>query len=212
MTITYKGTAGPATQNATSYNSANLTFTTGRMYILVVLVTGAANDGVVTSASNTWDAAGSVGDVTRRIQAFTTISTTTITEQANYNTFGSTATGFAIGVFEVTGFTTSSGVVKQVAYGGATGSDPSITMASLNPNSGVFSAFMSNTNPFGGTPETGWTEHIDGGYDTPTAGTYFMYRGSTTDNTPTVTAASSTWIGLAIEIAANKRRITQSNW
>ena len=211
VTITHKVTAGPVSTNATSYSTASHSYTSGRMYVLTVMLTGATTEGEVTASSQTWTVAGSTGDATRRIVTLTTVATSTVTETLTYGNFGSTATGFCMTVFEVTGFSSSVGAVRQVHYGGATGANPTINMGSLDANSAVFTAWMSGTNPFGGTPEAGWTEHTDGGYTVPDAGVYFMYRNTTSDNTPTVTAASSTWIGLGIEIAANRRRISIIN-
>lgn len=194
-------------------------FTEGRLYLFVVMTTGTTNPGTVSATSLTWTSVISTGNSTRRIQVFRCMpsSTTAGTEDVAIGTFGGGSTGYAASLIEITGVLTTGtngadAIVQSVA-GGTTGTDPSITMAALSASgrNAVISYWYNNANTFGGTPESGWIEQVDCGSDPPTAGGYLMYRYLTTDNTPTVTAASSDWIGVAIELASSGRRIFNIN-
>jgi len=102
--------------------------------------------------------------------------------------------------------------IRQTITDNNTSADPSLTLATLNNilGNGVLAIFQNDANPFGGTPEGSWTEDLDVGCSTPN-GFYAMYREGTTDNTPTVTASSSTWMGVALELRASGRRVTLIN-
>jgi hypothetical protein len=92
----------------------------------------------------------------------------------------------------------------EVAGNTGTGADPSITFTARTAS--IVCGFSNNQNPFGGTPESGWTEDDDAGSATP-IGRYLMHRSSTTDNTPIVTASASNWTGIALSVYALRRRI-----
>ncbi len=200
---------------STSTNPA--VFTAGHLYIVFSAATGATNAASCTGTTLTWTSIIATGNSTRRMAIFycmpasTTSSSEVIT--VGYGLAGTT--GYAFGVWDVTGVpTTSSGAdaIVQSTSGGTTGADPSLTLSALqNGRSAVISFFFNDANPFGGSAESGWTEDFDNGYTIPTAGTYVMSRKTTTDNTPSVTASSSTWIGVAFELRASGRRVTIIN-
>lgn len=200
--------------NATAVGYSDRVYTAGKLYLFVLMTTGATNPGTISGTTLTWSEVITTGNSTRRIQIYRAMPTVTTasTEDLLANNFGGAITGYAAALYEITGIPTTgtngSDAIVQAVSGGATGADPSITMAAISNNrSAVISAFFNDANPFNGTPESGWEEAGDCGYDTPDAGGYVMTRLLTTDNTPTVTASSSTWIGVAIELASAGRRI-----
>lgn len=206
-----------STTDVSAFGHANKTYTAGRLYLFIGSTTGTANAGTISgTTSSTWTSIVDIGNSTRRIQIFRFMpSTTIVNETVNLGTFGGSSTGYTTVILEISGVdqsgTNGSGAIYQTVTGGTTGTDPSITMAATSTNNGIITFFYNDANPFGGTPESGWTEVNDDGYSTPSAGGYTMTRINTTDNTPTVTAASSTWIGAAIEIKSGLRRIIITN-
>lgn len=206
------------TTDASAYGIPNHTYTAGRLYIYFAITTGTTNAGTISgNVETTWDAVVSTGDATRRIQIFRCMPTVTTasTEDVNIGGFGSTASGSTIGIWEITGIdqsgTNGSGAITQTTTGGATGIDPTLTLSALMNSNAVIAIFFNDLNPFGGTNESGWAEDFDSGYTTPDAGTYVTSRVNGADNTPMVTAASSTWVGVAIEFKSGFRRIIITN-
>ncbi len=209
-------TVSSITTNAISVQSNPLTYTVGKLYIMFSAATGATNTGSSTSTTLTWTQIVATGNSTRRINVFYCMPSSTATsEQAGVSWGVAGTTGYDFGIWEVSGVpTTSSGAdaIVQSVSGGTTGTNPTLTLSGLlNSHSAVISYFFNDANPFGGTAESGWTEDVDDGYSSPTAGGYAMSRINTTDNTPTVTASSSTWIGVAFELRASGRRVSVIN-
>ena len=201
-------TASTVTSDVLSFGIADKVYTAGKLYIVFAAATGADNPIVCNGTTLTWTTVLNYGDATRRIGVYRCIpgSTTAGTEDILMNGWTGSCTGFSFAVWEVTGADATT-PIQQLNSDSQTGADPSITLSALQSSrSAVVSFFFNDANPFGGTPESGWTEDFDNGYSTPTAGTYLMSRTTTTDNTPTVTASSSTWIGMAFEIKAAGRR------
>lgn len=187
---------------------------------LFICITGTTNSGgtpatvSLSGTGQTWTEINSLLNGSQRIQAFRWLSTTTAITSIGV-TYTGTQDGGWILLYRVrggviTGTNGADAIVQSVTNSG-TSTDPNIAMASMTGRNAVLSIFMNNANPFGGAPESGWTEYEDSGYNTPSTGGYVMYRLQTNDNTPTVTAASSTWTGIAIEIKAQGRRIISSN-
>jgi len=201
--------------NATSFSRGPTTFTANKLYLWVTMTTGTTNPGTVTSTTLTWDNVISTGNSTRRISVWRCLPTSTATgETVTLGTFGGGSTGYSEFLIEVTGMqlgANGANAIIQAVSGGATGADPSITMATLSQRNAVIAAFFNDANPFGGAAESGWSEVWDSGYTPPTSGVYDMQRINTSDNTPTVTSASSTWIGIAIELRQDGRRVTLIN-
>jgi len=169
--------------------------------------------------SQTWTQIGSALNISGdyRIQAFRWAATTS----AGSGTINVTYTGTQDGGWmivlkvtgaDVTGTNGSNGIVQFANDAQNTDANPDITMSVIsNSRNSVVCGFINNQNPFGGGPESSWTEYGEGGYNTPTTGGYTMYRTGTTDNTPTVTASASNWAGIAIELKASGRRIIITN-
>lgn len=206
------------TTDASAFGHSSKTFTAGKLYLFVAMTTGTTNPGTIAgTTSSTWTSVVSTGNSTRRIQVFRFLPSSTITgETVNIGTFGGGSTGYSTFILEISGVNTTgtngSGAIAQTATGGTTGTDPTITFSSgALPNNAIVSIFFNDANPFGGTQESGWTEANDDGYSTPTAGGYTMTRINTSDITPTVTASSSTWIGVGIEIKGSFRRTIITN-
>lgn len=180
-------------------------FIAGRLYIFFITTTKATTPEVPTMSGTgqTWDQISSVANSTQRTTAFRFYATANNTNDTTVSV-GPNQTSFIQNKIEITGMVTTgtngADAIVQSVSNSTTGADPSLTLAGIsNPNNAVIAVFTNNANPFGGTPESGWTESYDGGNTIP-AGGYVMHRLKTTDNTPTVTAASSTWLGIAIEI------------
>lgn len=192
------------------------TLTNGRLYILYVGVSnsgGTAATASVTGTGQTWTQLGSSTNTSgdKRIQVFHYAATSTTTSNISFSYTG-TQDGSWVQLYEITGCpmtgTNGSDALVQYIPSEGTSTDPSISgMNPLQARAAVIAGFINNSNPFTGTVEAGWTEDIDDGFSTPTIGGYTMHRLNTTDNTPTVTAASSDWIGVAIEIKSSGRRI-----
>lgn len=144
-----------------------------------------------------------------RLTIFRYLGTSDKTETVT-TTWSETQTVGGIALIKITGIdlsgTNGSGAIVQAVTNNADATaNPNVTMAALTGvNNSVVSVFTNDAATFGGTPEIGWTELITGGFSNNNA--YVMYRHTTTDNTPTVTAASSDWAGIAIEIKSAARR------
>lgn len=198
------------TTNASSFGVATGTFTAGKLYIFVGQSTGTTNNGVITSTSLTWTNIANVGNSTNRLQVFRCMPSTTVTgENVNLGTFGGGSTGYSFALYEISGVVTTGtngadAIVQSGTAGPTTGTNPTINLSAITAtNNMVIGWFSNGANPFTGTQEGGWSEIFDGGYNTPATGMYETSRNPTTDNTVVVTAASSTWIGLAMELKAN---------
>jgi len=200
---------------------SGFTMTAGRLYIFIV---GTSNAGgtpatiSLTGTGQTWTQIGTAGGALnttsgKRVQAFRFAPGSNNTNQVDFNISGTQDGMWAI-IYEitnvlVTGTNGSDGVVQVV-----TGSDnatihPSITMASLQSRATVLTGWINDINPNSGAAESGWSEHFDTGYSTPTTGCYTMYRINTTDNTPSWAEGGglfSNWAGIAIELAPSGRR------
>lgn len=106
---------------------------------------------------------------------------------------------------DLSGTNGSGAIVQSATINSDATSDPSITMSALTGGrNSVLAGFSNDNTSFGGTPESGWTALDEGAFSNLTI--YSQYRHLTTDNTPTVTAASSDWAGIAIEIKSVARR------
>jgi len=192
---------------------AGQSFVTGRLYIWFVGVSNAGGSPAtitLTGTGQTWTQVATTlnNSTNRRIYAFRFAPGSNNTNQTDFN-----ITGVQDGMFHflvevtnviTTGTNGADGVVQSTTSS-ANGADPSLTLSALGGRNSVISSFINERNPFTGTPESGWTES-DGGYATPDTGGYLMYRVNTTDNTPTVTATSSNWGGIAIEVRTSGRR------
>jgi hypothetical protein len=195
------------TSNASSFGYSSATLLPGKLYFFIGITTGTTNPGTLSSTTQTWSSIVSIGDATRRLQIFRCMPTTTVTGEAiNLSSFGGGSTGYIVGLMEVSGVVTTGtngadAIIQTVTAGPTTSANPSITMAAISSNrNSVIAIFGNNTNVFGGAQEAGWNEDSDIGYNTPISGGYMMSRHLTTDNTPSITVSSTTWLGAAIEL------------
>ena len=197
-----------------SVTIVNQQYYANKLYIAVVFSTGTTDYGDnIVSSGVTWDTLSQIGNSTRRISVYRTYVTsgTTVNTTAGWT---SAADGISLHIFEIANLSSSNNganCIAEVVHDSATSSTTaSITMSSAY-NGGVLAFYSSNISVFGGTVESGWTESIDWGCGaTIVNGFYCMFRENTTDNTPSTTMSSSTWIGTAVRIKGG-RRIFSSN-
>lgn len=220
IAITNSTAAYLTTDFGSSIVLTSRSYVSGRLYLIAVQVSKDTppNEPSIAGTSQTWTkiediSSRTIASPTSRIALFRFLSTSTFTENTTITIpTGDLHTGNAVIEIELTGMVTTGtngadAIVQAVTNSVDAGANPSITMAAISSGrNAVFSFFTNNANPFGGTPESSWTELYDGGYATPNTGAYVMYRMTTTDNTPTVTASASDWAGIAIEIKSEGRR------
>lgn len=211
-TFTNHITGTATTTDATSYSIGSTSYVASTLYIAMIWVSGANNDGELVGTGLNWVKIGSVGDATKRIVVFRTVPITSTTTANTFQSFGSTGTGSHIRiwsnnnrVFNRNGAT----AVEQVATASGTSTTPTVDFpaAMSSTINYVLALFMNEQNPFTGTVEAGWTESGDVGYTTPDMGLYYMRRGTTSDDTPSTTITSGSWIGIAIEFTTPRRII-----
>jgi len=204
--------------------TTGLTMTAGKLYIIFAGTSNNAGTVAtigISGTGQTWTEIGTAGGATnttskKRIQAFRFAPTSNNTNDIIY-TYTGTQDGGWVQIYEITGCdvsgTNGSNAITQSAGGFSNSANPSTIFGSIQPNASIILALINDVNPFTGAPESGWTESVDGGYATPDTGGYVMYRIGTTDNSPTVTAASSGWASIAIELkpSSGRRRIRNTN-
>jgi hypothetical protein len=205
-----------------AFNSAGVgtvvgqAFVTDRLYIMYVGVSNNAGTPAtvaLTGTGQTWTLIDELvtDQGNHRIATYRFACTSSAT---NNITFGYTGTqdGSWFSLLEVTGTDNggtngSNAIVQAVKDALDATANPTVTMAAITSGrNAVTFGFCSNANPPTGTVESGWSEDADNGYNTPTTGGYVMHRLTTTDNTPTVTASSSNWAAIAIELKPSGRR------
>lgn len=198
---------------------ASQTYSAGKFYLLIHMrVDGSTpSNFTVTGTSSTWTEVANVtgitsGTPTARIKVFRYAPTSDVTESLSMSGAG-LEDGSIVVLYEITGVVTtgtngSNAIVQAVTNSGDASANPSITMSALESpgRNTVIAFFGNNVNPFGATPETDWTELSEGGFTVPTTGGVFIRRNTTTDNTPSVTASASDWIGVAIELRLKEMR------
>jgi len=196
-------------------------FTANNLYLVTVMSDSSQSFGTLTgTGGETWVALSQIGNSTRKLQVYRCMPTSNITTTVTAGfSFGNYPNMVDLRIYEIANVQTGANganAIVQVVSDSATGADPTITMAALGQRNGVIALFSNNTNPFGGTAESGWSENIDTGCETYvgsayTNGNYIMTRINGTDNTPQVTKTSSTWLGTSIELRQSGRRITLIN-
>jgi hypothetical protein len=206
--------------NFGSSNPINTAFTVVDNTVNILYISATNTNGIDSIKSNisiTWELISSQTDGSRLLAAYRCVSTAGGGAQTTSIYFtGSATKSYHISCVKYTGAQLGGNgllAIKQTVSGNGTGADPSITMATLAGQRNFVIMWVQNdANPFGGTPESGWSEDLDGGCtQSPTAGWYMMTRANTSDNTPTVTCSSSTWRGVAIELRQSGRRETLIN-
>lgn len=204
--------------NQTSY-SATSDLVAGKYYVYIIETGVDAATPNVPSMSATGVTFTQLGTVTcnttgtprSRITAFGFLAASSATALSITADFaGQTQNGRLFTLFQVSGGITTGvngidAVVQTVTSNADAGANPSITMSALTSSgNGVIAAFTNDVTPFGGTVESGWTLDLNSGHDVN--GFFSMYRRSTNDNTPTVTASASDWGGIAIELKSGVNR------
>lgn len=198
-------------------STTSTTYLASNVYLFTFCVTNAGGTAGSINPSGTGLTFTSIvdfldGSGTRRLQVFRAKPTSNTTTAISYSYTG-TQDGTWVIVSEIAGAditgTNGANAIVQVVTDAQNTTNPTITMASISGSKTVISFFANDANPFSATPESGWTEDVDNGYSVPNTGGYMMHRLTTTDNTPTLTAASSNWMGVAIEIKppSSARRI-----
>lgn len=208
------GSGTSLVRSSQTYNGANV-------YLVQVLAKSTETP-TLTSPNITWTLQdfkdyNTVGSPTIRMCIFrgtpaTTVSNT-ITITWTVSCEAKIAQVFQLTGADVSGTNGSNAVVSITKDAKDANANPTLTCPALSNSNNAILAFFGNlSNPFTGTPETGWTEVNDAGIQntgpTVTIGAYAMFKAGGTDNTPTVTASASDWAGIAIEIkTATKRRV-----
>lgn len=190
------------------------TYTGGKLYILFAGTTNTSSPATVSlsGGATTWTEIANIvsDDGTMRLQAFRYAPASNETTAVTVTYTGTQNGGFVqmgeITGADVTGTNGSNAIVQAVTDAIDANANPSITMSALTGNNAAIVGFINNLNPFGGTVEAGWTDRNQSGYATPDCGGLYMTRPNAGDNTPTVTAATSNWAGIAIEIKSAARR------
>lgn len=198
------------------------TYTAGKLYICIIMRVDATAvaDFVLAGTSSTWTEIANVTGVTTgtnlaRLKVYRYAPASNVTEGLTISNAGS-QDGYVGVLYEITG-TINTGtngadaIVQIVTDAQDANANPTITMAALNPKNSVIAFFGNDVNPFGASPETDWSELSENGFNTPTTGGVFISRHRTTDNTPSVTASASNWVGVAIELNSALRRIIITN-
>ncbi len=212
IAITNQTAISVSTADGTNRNISSAILQSNSVYLFIVTNSKASSPDIptATSPSFTWTQVATETTATHRVTVFRALVVSGATETITA-TFGATYTGVSLQLIRVTGCVLtgtngSDAIVQSVTDVGA-GADPAITMAAISSSrNSVMAFFANNINPFGSTEEAGWTLLGNTGYDTPASGITTTMRLNTTDNTPTVTAASSDWAGIAIEIKSTARR------
>lgn len=140
---------------------------------------------------------------TSRLSLFRAMTNGSPTSDAVVAAFGgATQTACLIRVVQFSGVDTSgtsgSGAIAQSMMNQNTSANPDITLASLSSAANAVYAGFLDANTFAASPETDWLEDWEVTADT--LGGYATVRVGTTDNTVVVTATSSTWQGIAVEV------------
>lgn len=120
-------------------------------------------------------------------------------------TFANSQTGGNIWVEEFSNVDTSgvngAGAIVQAVMKTNAIANPSLTLAAFGNAKNAGSAYFGNVaNGFSGSPEAGWTEQCDQGYNVPATGEYAMRQLLVTDTTPTVMVGAQQWAGIAVEV------------
>jgi hypothetical protein len=218
ITIGHTNTVTVSSSSASTQVRPSTDFTSGRLYLLFVSNAKATSpeEATVTGTSQTWTKIdgltfNTIGTPTQRVTVYRFLAASTFSATTSIS-FGATQLSISSHIYQINGMVTtgtngSDAIVQAVTNSADATANPSVTMAAIsNGRNAVVSYFGNDINPFGGTVEAGWTQEFNVGYASPDRGDYSMYRLTTTDNTPTVTAASSDWAGIAIEIKSAARR------
>ena len=200
-----------STSNVASYASGSFTPTSNALVLVTVANTkaSAADTPTLTGngltyvqiASTTWDAS-----TAKRITIFRGMGASPTAGAVTADFAGASQTGCNICAVQFTGAdtggTNGSAAIVQSATNSANGTTSvNVTLAALTGSTnGVYMAGGNRSVPFGGTPDSGWTENQDTSHASPNHGFSDIYSTATTDNTPSTVIASDNWGAVAVEI------------
>lgn len=201
------GTINSST-NTTSYASASAGAPSANAKLLAWVVASGTTDTAPTFTAYglTWTLVLSVpfNAGADRLYLFTAYSGAAPTSTViQFDCAADAATGCSARTQELTG-ASSGAFVQTVSASNQTTANPTLTLAALsNPadNAVVFAFGESGVAAPIGTPGTNYSEKLDQSFATPTTGIYIESGLAITDNTPDVTAATTLWGGIAVEIA-----------
>lgn len=201
--------------NIASISFASFTFFANTLYIVVTMVDSCNNYGTISGGTTTWDSlaavkTGSTGN-SRRMKIWRGVPTTNETVGLTLNCTNCRGARFEVYIVEHAPVTNNGAdAIKQVKIdSAAAGTDPTLTFdTGVKGSNGLMFFLRTTTNPPGGTPEAnqGNIEQFDTGctYGGVNTGNYMMYANRTKDSSPSITAASSDWVGIAIEFAGRR--------
>jgi len=212
------------TINNSSYTVASISFASNKLYLLFTVSTSAGVPNIPTVsgtgitftqiASTTFN---TVGSAVQQVSVFRALISSGTSTTLTVSFSGQTQNELLCNIYEVsgvavTGTNGSDAIVQSATDRADTDANPAITLSSLSGSgNAVICIFSNNQAPFGGTPESGWTQLLNLTAIGSPPSSYIVYRTKTTDNTPSVTASASNWGGVAIELLATGRRIIITN-
>lgn len=210
------GTPISTTTGANSYATASLTPSANALVLVAVINAKASAPDTPTLTGNglTWvqidtHTYSTIASATKRITLFRSMGASPSAGAITADFAGASQLGCHIYVCQFTatdqtGSNGSGAIVQTVKNRGDASADPSVTLAALTgTRNAVFAVFGNLRNGFAGAVEGApWVEDFDAGFNTPATGAYAEHALATTDNTVVVTAASSDWAGIAVEIKA----------
>jgi len=126
-----------------------------------------------------------------------------VADFAGANQTGCTMHGLAFSNV-VTSGSQGSGAIVQSLQATNSSANPTVTLSALSATgkNAVYCVFANDANGYAATSvDSGWTEFIQNGYNTPATGQLGIYAIGTTDNTPSITDGAQAWAAIAIEIA-----------
>jgi hypothetical protein len=194
-----------STSNASSYSFAAFTPSANATLVVLVFATGTTATATMSGGSLSWTRETSIlyntTDTAYLFWANTGASpgSTTIT----FDCTGDNATGVTMSVTEFTGSdVTTPNPIRQFKTAATTAANPSTTFdTGMNTNNGYVSGFGMPRNPPTSTPPASWTEMMDTGYSTPTAGASSAYRaGGETAAAITFTSSSAAYGMISAEV------------
>lgn len=199
QTISVQASSIAFINNATLTISSG-TYTAGNTYVFFITTSSAStptDNPTISSGSLTLTKRHTVTGATQRIIAYTCTPASTTTTAITF-TYAETQ-GLHIYVIYEGNNIGRYKLINSAGVNETTGANPSLTLPSTN-NSVTCAYFINGRNPFAGTEEAGWTEDIDTG-TASTFGNAAYHRNVTTDNTVSVTATSSTYMGIAVQFS-----------
>jgi hypothetical protein len=207
-------TNGGSTTDASSYTSSSITPVADRLYLLAVVSShGSATPNQPTVSGNglTWARAltvtfDTVATPLKRLTLFRALKSSGVTSGTFTIDFaGQTQTGCRYSLLELTptdlsGSDGSGAIADSGTAAGDASSSGSITFTgSGGPNDGTFSCWAIDANA-AITHESGYTEHFDGGYNTPTTRLETQSKVSSLDTTPSASWSSADYAGIGVRV------------